>query len=69
MKVTVQQKVPSTVTVTQIENTTNAIATGQIEIGIEALNNVDTTGAQQGDMLVLVGTKWEAKPLDGGTFN
>ena len=69
MKVTLENKVPVTVQVAKITNTTNAISSGELTVGLNNLVDVDISLAEQGTVLMLAGTKWEAKPLDGGTFN
>ena len=55
-------KIPKQASITAVSAVSNNLSLGQ-------LKTVDISQAEQGDVLMLVGTKWQAESLDGGEFN
>ena len=55
-------KIPTEQPITALGGYTNVLSIGQ-------LLDVDTAGANQNNVLMLNGTRWQAQPLDGGEFN
>ena len=55
-------QIPKQTSITAVSAVNNNLSLGQ-------LKTVDISQAEQGDVLMLVGTKWQAESLDGGTFN
>lgn len=55
-------QIPKQTSITAVSAVNNNLSLGQ-------LKTVDISQAEQGDVLMLVGTKWQAESLDGGEFN
>ena len=68
MQVTISSKQPTVIT---IPVQTSPVITSQTynNLALGQLNNVNIGSANDGDVLMLHGSVWEAQPLDGGTFN
>lgn len=68
MQVTIQTKATKVI---QVPKATSliAVATMNNNLSLGQLKTVDISQAEEGDVLMLVGTKWQAESLDGGTFN
>lgn len=68
MQVTIPTKVAKIVKI-PVNPSVELTAQVQNNLTLGQIKNVNINEAEQGDVLMLVGTSWEAQPLDGGTFN
>jgi hypothetical protein len=68
MIITIQKKSDTVVTIPRLDPL-QATAVISNELSLGQLKTVDISQAQEGDVLMLVGTKWQAESLDGGEFN
>jgi len=68
MIVTIPVKTDKTVTI-PVSATTQVYAANANSLSLGQLKSVDISMAESGDVLMLVGTKWQAESLDGGEFN
>lgn len=68
MRVTVPVKASKAVQIPK-QSSITAVSAVNNNLSLGQLKTVDISQAEQGDVLMLVGTKWQAESLDGGEFN
>ena len=68
MIVTIPVKAAKAVQIQKLA-TLAAVSSVSNNLSLGQLKTVDISQAEEGDVLMLVGTKWQAESLDGGTFN